>query len=132
MLSMLKMPAKDILLSEEADLVNKGGVTEMFAGLEIIKYSSPDEPAELFYWQRLDKGAQSEVDYIADLDHSIVPIEVKAGTRGSMQSLHVFMGLKHSQYGIRLCLENFGQVDNIKIIPLYAISNLLPSPYNTV
>jgi hypothetical protein len=50
----------------------------------------------------------------------IIPIEVKSGTKGSMQSLHLFLEKKHLPYGLRLSLENFGQVEKIKIMPIYA------------
>jgi len=53
----------------------------------------------------------------------IVPIEVKSGKQGKMQSLHLFMKEKQSQYGIRTSLENFSQYDKIKVIPLYAINH---------
>ena len=37
-----------------------------------------------------------------------------------MQSLHLFLEEKHHPYGLRLSLENFGQVEKIKIMPIYA------------
>lgn len=123
MQAMLKISANDILLSSDVDFVNKGGIAEVFTGLELIKYSSPFVPPELFYWQRLEKGAQSEIDYVIEQNQHIIPVEVKAGTRGSMQSLRIFMNLKHPSFGIRTCLENFGCYDNIKVVPLYAISS---------
>lgn len=82
-------------------------------------------PPEQFYWQRLERGAQSEIDYVIEKNQQVIPVEVKAGTRGSMQSLRIFMNLKHSVYGIRICLENFGSYEHIEVYPLYAISNLL-------
>lgn len=123
MQAMLKLSANDILLSNNVDFVNKGGMAEVFTGLELIKYSSPFVLPEQFYWQRLEKGAQSEIDYVIEQNQQIVPIEVKAGTRGSMQSLRIFMNMKHPAFGIRTCLENFGSYDNIRVYPLYAISS---------
>lgn len=123
MQSLLRISPDDILLSSEVDFVNKGGIAEVFAGLELIKYASPFVPPEPFYWQRLEKGAQSEVDYVIERDRQVIPVEVKAGTRGSMQSLRVFMEMKHSAYGIRTSLENFGCYNGIYVFPLYAISS---------
>lgn len=122
--AILKISPNDILLSNEIEFINKGGITEVFTGLELIKYSSPFTPAEMFYWQRLDKGAQSELDYVIEQNQKVIPIEVKAGTRGSMQSMRLFMNLKQSSFGIRTCLENFGSYDNIMVYPLYALSNI--------
>lgn len=123
MQALLKVPASNLLLSNSTDFVNKGGLAEVFTGLELVKYSSPFAPPEMFYWQRLEKGAQAEVDYVIEQGQNIVPIEVKAGTRGSMQSLRIFMAAKQSVFGIRICLENFSHYDNINVYPLYAISN---------
>ena len=71
--------------------MNKGGLAEVFAGLEMVKYASPFAPLEVFYWQ----------------------------------SLRAFMTAKQSPFGIRVCLENFGQYDNIKVCPLYAINTII-------
>jgi hypothetical protein len=36
-----------------------------------------------------------------------------------------FLKEKQSEYGIRASLENFGQYDKIKVVPLYAAGNIL-------
>lgn len=117
---------KDILTATAADLVNKGSLTEMVAGLELIKYASPKRNYPLFYWENLAKGATAEVDYILSRDMQIVPLEVKAGTSGKMKSMRYFMEKKKLSYAIRSSLENFARLENdgIDIIPLYALSNL--------
>ena len=116
-----------ILVSTASDLVNKGHVTEMVAGLEMLKYNTPTQRHDLYYWQNLSRGAQAEVDYVIVKDMNIVPIEVKAGTSGSMKSMYQFMSDKNLGYGIRTSLENFGKLDKIDILPLYALSNLFQS-----
>jgi hypothetical protein len=47
-------------------------------------------------------------------------VEVKSGLKGSMQSLHLFLSEKKSDYGYRLSLENFADMGSIRVIPLYA------------
>ena len=111
------------MIATDIDLVNKGNLAEVFAGLEVLKYGSCYERQELYYWLRLEKGAQAEVDYVISKSDTIIPIEVKSGTKGSMQSLYIFMALKKTRFGIRTSLENFGNVGNIEIYPLYAIEN---------
>lgn len=54
----------------------------------------------------------------------VVPLEVKAGTTGAMKSMYQFMNDKHLEYGIRTSLENFGKLEKVDIIPLYALSNI--------
>lgn len=120
---LLNLDMDNVLLATDIDLVNKGNLTEVFAGLEVLKYGSCYERQELYYWLRLDKGAQAEIDYVISKNDTIIPIEVKAGTKGSMQSLYIFMALKKTRFGIRTSLENFGNVGNIEIYPLYAIEN---------
>ena len=119
---------EQILLSSATDLVNKGSITEMIAGLEIIKYLPPTHRPELFYWQREAKGSTAEIDYLIAKDMQILPIEVKAGTQGGMKSLYYYMEQKNVQYAIRTSLENFGRIEReasvIDICPLYALSSL--------
>ena len=122
---LLNLEMDNVLLSSETDLVNKGALTEVFAGLELLKYGNCNERQELYYWLRLDKGAQAEVDYLISKGSQIVPIEVKAGTKGSMQSLYSFVNFKKSNLGIRTSLENFGRIGNVDIYPLYAIENII-------
>lgn len=123
-----------IMLGTAEELVNKGGLTEMVVGWEMLKYSTPRVRHDLFYWENTDKGTSSEVDYIIMHNGKVLPIEVKSGVSGKMKSLRLFMKKKGIDKAIRMSLENFGKlsaVDNvtnmnmqINIVPLYAISNL--------
>ena len=121
LLRLLNLDMDTILLSSDRDLVNNGAISEVFAGLELVKNGSLYERQELYYWLRLSRGAQAEVDYVISHQGGILPIEVKAGTKGAMQSLYRFMELKKSQSGIRTSLENFGRIGLVDICPLYAI-----------
>jgi predicted AAA+ superfamily ATPase len=120
---LLNLDMDNVLLSSDVNLVNKGTLAEVFVGLELLKYGSCYERQSLYYWLRLEKGAQAEIDYVLSKSDAIIPIEVKAGTKGSMQSLYRFMELKKTKLGIRTSLENFGSIGNIEIYPLYAIEN---------
>ena len=117
------------------DFVNKGGASEMFAGLEMMKYGDCYMKAEMHYWQNASKASQAEVDYVASRNGKVLPIEVKASTQGSMQSLWIFMREHHLHDAVRTSLENFGQFyyydpkDNdserqVDIIPLYSLINV--------
>lgn len=124
MQSLLGMQPADILLSDEVDFINKGGLSEIFAGLELIKYSSYLKKAELHYWQRPERNAQAEVDYVITMNNRIYPVEVKANRSGSMQSMYKFIELKACEYGVRTSLEPFAVYDKVRVVPLYALSNL--------
>lgn len=121
MQTLLGTEPRTTILDNENDFVNKGGMSEVFAGLELTKYASPYTPHSLFYWQRLKGGSQAEVDYVISIDHRIIPLEIKSNTSGSMQSMRLFIDLKECPYGIRSSLENFSAYSDIRVIPLYAL-----------
>jgi predicted AAA+ superfamily ATPase len=81
--------------------------------------------AEIFYWHREKKGSNAEVDYVIQKNEQIIPIEVKSGSTGKMQSLRSFMLEKNNKSGLRLSLENFDSYGDIKVIPLYAAVTIL-------
>lgn len=142
MLRLLNMTTGDIselteliLTSDITDLVNKGPMAEMLAGLELLHYRTPNIRHEMFYWQRHAKNSQAEVDYISSYRQTVLPIEVKAETRGGMKSLWMFMREKDFVNAIRCSLENFGTFDyedpevmgairHVQICPLFAISQM--------
>ena len=117
-----------ILLGNSNDLVNKGRLTEMIAGLELIKYQPSTRKQSLFFWINTSKNSDAEVDYIIPHNGQILPIEIKAGVQGGMKSLYQFMNSKNIRKGVRSSLENFSHYTNgeneIDVIPLYALSNL--------
>lgn len=118
--------SSEVVSATAADLVNKGSLTEMVAGCELIKYAKPSIKQELYYWENLSKNATAEVDYILSRNMQVVPLEVKAGTSGKMKSLRYFMEKKKISLAIRSSLENFSRLedDGVDIIPLYALSNI--------
>ena len=135
MLAMLGTPAADILLASDVGLVNNGSVAEALAGLEIMKYKNCFQKSEMYYWQRHSKSGNAEIDYLETRHATVLPIEVKAGTQGAMQSLYFFMREKHLKEAVRTSLENFAAFDyvdpkdsnairHIEVYPLYALSNL--------
>lgn len=129
-------PLTDLIVAGTAeDLVNKGGLTEMVLGWELVKYNNPRSQHDLYYWENTAEGTRSEVDYIIARDMKVLPIECKSGTSGKMKSLHLFMSSKHLTDAVRCSLENFALLESndskdngvtrrISIIPLFAISNL--------
>ena len=139
MLRLLNMTMGDIteltthiLTATAADLVNKGPMAEMLAGLELLHYRTPNLRHELLYWQRQAKNATAEVDYVLPHETNILPFEVKAGVQGGMKSLWDYMRERKLSQAIRCSLENFGEFDDtdnqadgairhVRIFPLYAI-----------
>jgi predicted AAA+ superfamily ATPase len=120
----LHLDISQILLGDTLEQINKGAIAELFVGLELIKSAPIGSPHQLYYWQRESRGSQAEVDYVIQSGASVLPIEVKSGTKGAMQSLRIFMEEKNIQTGVRCSLENFGVLPDIRIYPLYAAGQI--------
>ena len=122
--SLLCLQLSDILFSDDFGMINKGAIAEQFVGLELIKNSSPYMPENLYFWVREKEKSQAEVDYVIQRNEKIIPIEVKSGKSGKMQSMHLFLTEKQAEYGIRTSLENFSEYGKIRVYPLYATGNI--------
>jgi uncharacterized protein len=106
-------------------MVNKGNIAELFVGLELLKASSCYHQQDLYYWHRESLNSNAEVDYLIQKNQEIIPVEVKSGTKGSMQSLFLFLKEKNRLYGIRFSLENFSSYGQIKSFPLYSVAEIV-------
>lgn len=123
-LSECHFDAGELLSANIFDILNKGDIVEMQTGLELIKAQDPFDEAAVYYWYR--SGANAEVDYVISKRESIIPVEVKASGKGSMQSLYSFLSTHPSTpHGIRLSLEDFSEYNSIKVYPVYAAEKLL-------
>jgi hypothetical protein len=125
-----------ILTATAADLVNKGPMAEMLAGLELLHYLTPNLHHDLYYWVRQAKNSTAEIDYLLSRDMKVLPFEVKAGVQGGMKSLWDFMREKKLEQAVRCSLENFGKFDyidaeaegairHVEVYPLYALSQFV-------
>lgn len=123
-----------IMTGSPQDLVNKGGLVEMVAGLELLRNKPCVQRQKMFYWEKSGNSI-AEIDYLDTFHLKVTPIEIKSGTQSGMKSLWQFMREKRLTEAIRCSFENFGeftytdpQADNaerhITIIPLYALDNL--------
>ncbi|GHT13788.1 ATPase [Bacteroidia bacterium] len=121
----LRLDLSKILNTNNFDNITKGALAELFVALELKKAAPINLPTDLYYWRREKDGSSAEVDFLVQCGEDIVPLEVKSATKGSMQSMFLFLKEKNLKYGIRSSLENFGTFDNIQIYPLYAVSNIV-------
>lgn len=124
-LQLLGLDLKEILVSQDIDLINKGALAEVFVGNELIKYLSQTQQKDIYYWHRESRASNAEIDYVIQKGMNIVPIEVKSGIRGKMQSLRIFLNEREVEKGVRLSLDKFSSNVDFWNYPLYAISNLL-------
>ncbi len=121
----------------EISMINNGGMAEQLAG-QILRTLTPAYiPASIYYWQRGKKGAEAEIDYIIQHENQVIPIEIKAGTTGTLKSLHQFMKEKKKITAIRVnsdiprlgsvrVKDSFGSIIeyNLLSLPFYLLEQL--------
>lgn len=112
------------LFNENLHLIHQGGISEQLVGQELLVYQDCLLEPELHYWSRDVVGSQAELDYLVTQNSQILPIEVKAGSTGSLKSLHQFMKEKNSSLGIRISEIPLTCQQNILTIPFYLIGEL--------
>ncbi|MGN0153555.1 MAG: ATP-binding protein [Lachnospiraceae bacterium] len=72
---------------------------------------------ELNYWE---SDGTAEVDFLIQKDEHLIPVECKAGNHVKAKSMMVYRDKYQPEYCIRVSTRNFGMVDGIKSVPLYA------------
>lgn len=85
--------------------VQEGGLAEQFVGQELRAIGPCFTERSLFYWHREAKNANAEVDYLWTHDGAVIPVEVRAGTSGSLKSTHVFLAEKARRFAVRFNLD---------------------------
>lgn len=86
---------------ENLSLVNDGALAEQFIGQQLLYSGSYYDTPALYYWVREVKSAAAEVDYLLTCGQYVVPVEIKAGTTGTLKSLHQFLNEKKSHFALR-------------------------------
>ena len=96
-LSLVDLEQSDDLLS-----IQRGALCEQFIGQHLL-YSAPTyEEPQLYYWMREKRNSSAEVDYVMSHGPRVIPIEVKAGSTGTLKSLHLFLKEKNRRLAVRL------------------------------
>jgi predicted AAA+ superfamily ATPase len=124
----LGLDLSQYIISDYKNIINKGNLSELFVGLELIAAQSHYIHPEIYYWHREAKSSNAEIDYIISNKGQILPIEVKAGTKGQMQSMHLFLNERNLEKGIRISQENFDDYGKIITIPIYAVNRIFKEP----
>lgn len=99
------------LLSQESEHF-RGIFTENYAACAL-----KSNGYELLYWE---SDGTSEVDFVIVREDHVIPVECKAGDHVKAKSLMVYREKYHPAYCIRISGRNFGFVDEIFSVPLYA------------
>jgi predicted AAA+ superfamily ATPase len=108
------------------EFVNKGAIVEAFVGQELIAYEHPMHEAQLYYWQKEERGGEAEIDYVIQQEADIVPVEVKSGKGTAMRSMRSFLETHPgSKFGIRFSTNNYSIHEKIHSYPLYAVAKII-------
>lgn len=114
----------ELLFKEDLLLVHRGKLAEQFVGQELLASFSATEKAQIFFWAREKSSSIAEVDFITNVYSQIVPIEVKAGTTGTLKSLQLFMNEKQTPLGVRISQLPFSSDGKILSLPFYMVNEL--------
>ncbi len=98
---MSKISNMSINKVKEIDFINKGVIAEQFIAQNLMTMLPHNETPELFYWLREGKLNNAELDFIIQHQDFILPIEIKAGKKGTLKSLHRFMFEKKGNLALR-------------------------------
>ena len=81
--------------------VREGLLAEQFVGQQLLMGQEDYAPPQLYYWERSNRGASAEIDFVTSYHDVVLPIEVKAGHGNTLRSLHWFMHSKKRTCGVR-------------------------------
>lgn len=118
--AMTGLDAKSLISGNEFFKQYKGALTEQFVLQQLVLF----DEIKIHYWTP-DEGI-AEVDFVVQLNGSIVPIEVKAEVNLKAKSLAQFIKRYNTPNVIRTSLEKYLKGEKITNVPLFAI-HLLPN-----
>ena len=90
-----------------------GALTENYVAQELAAHGN-----NLFYWKNSNTA---ELDFLLQRGEQIIPVEVKKGNHVQAKSLNQYRITYHPSLSIRLSQKNFGQEEDLKSVPLYAL-----------
>ena len=108
--AMLNLTLDKVFQIEDINFINSGGLSEQVVGQLLATLEPFYVAPSLYYWVREKKNASAEIDYLLQQGTSILPIEVKSGSTGSLKSLHLFMELKQLPHALRINADTPSQV----------------------
>ena len=94
----------------------KGALTEQYVLQELILHHQP------FYYSKAN--SQLEIDFLIQLDGSVVPIEVKAEENLKAKSLRRFVEENASERAYRISMSDFREESWMINLPLFAVEAL--------
>ena len=101
------------ILYESSELNDfKGGMTENYVCSQLVCRGY-----ESFTWY---SEGEAEMDFVIQRGGDIVPVEVKSADNSKAKSLGIYRDKFKPMYAIKVSTNNFGFMNGVKTIPLYA------------
>jgi len=100
-------------IMQEQTMMYRGFLTENYVAQTFVSHGH-----ELYYWT---SGNMAEIDFLLNLSNGIIPVEVKSSENVRSRSLLAYLEKYRPNYAIRVSARNFGFVQGIKSVPLYAV-----------
>lgn len=111
--AMVDIPAKDVLVNDNAIVEYKGSFTELYALTQIVTMGVP-----VYYYSSNDSIV--EIDFIVQGNERVIPIEVKAEVNVKAKALRQFVTDNPDLRGLRLSMLGFQEQNWMENKPLYA------------
>ena len=73
-------------LENDFTTIFKGAVAEQFTGQELLANQPVYTKPGLYYWGRNARNSLAEIDYLIEKNGQVIPVEVKSGSLGKMQT----------------------------------------------
>lgn len=116
--AMAKIDAQTIIEGNNIFIEFKGALTEQLVLTELK--SNTNVP--IFYWS--SETGIAEIDYIIQMGHNNIPIEVKSNENLQSKSLKNFVQKYNTKINIRTSMSNYRKEDWLINIPLYLIGKI--------
>ena len=123
---------QEIIGTTDLNNVYQGTVIEHIVGQELLarQYSALHG---LAFWVREKAASAAEVDYLFSYKEKLIPVEVKAGSTGTLRSLAMFMDMAPHNMAVRLYAGEIllstittpgGKTVNLLNLPYYLVSQI--------
>lgn len=91
---------REIIGTTDLNAVYGGTMIEHLVGQEILA-NQFQALSHLNFWVREKNASTAEIDFIYQFEGKLIPVEVKAGTEGTLKSLHLFMDMAPHSMAVR-------------------------------
>ena len=108
-------PPADILIGSKIFEEYKGAFTEQYVFQALLA----SQKNFIYYYS--NENSTLEIDFLAQKDSCVFPIEVKAEENLRAKSLRTFVSTNENLTGIRFSMSDWREQDWMKNVPLYAV-----------